>query len=72
MIIRKRAGSVNRIRYFTRNLPSSVLPVVPGHQVVGRVVQIGPGVDKLKMGDRVGVGWIYDSCGQCTCCIEGG
>ena len=39
------------------------LPVVPGHQVIGRVARIGPGVGKLRAGDRVGVGWIHGSSG---------
>ena len=39
------------------------LPVVPGHQVIGRVAGAGPGVGKLAVGDRVGVGWIHASSG---------
>lgn len=39
------------------------LPVVPGHQVIGRVAGAGPGVNKLGVGDRVGVGWIHASSG---------
>ncbi|MEZ6049461.1 MAG: zinc-dependent alcohol dehydrogenase family protein [Planctomycetaceae bacterium] len=40
------------------------LPVVPGHEVIGRVVECGPEVVLLKVGDRVGVGWIYSSTGD--------
>jgi propanol-preferring alcohol dehydrogenase len=47
------------------------LPVVPGHQVVGRVVEAGPGAESLRVGDRVGVAWIYSACGQCRFCLEG-
>ncbi len=43
--------------------PPPRLPVVPGHQVIGRVARAGPGVDKLGVGDRVGVGWIHASSG---------
>jgi propanol-preferring alcohol dehydrogenase len=39
------------------------LPVVPGHEVIGRVAGVGQEVDLFRMGDRVGVGWIYDSTG---------
>lgn len=44
--------------------PPPVLPVTPGHQVVGQVVDLGPGVQRLSPGQRVGVGWIYRSDGS--------
>ncbi len=47
------------------------LPVVPGHQVVGRVAGVGSGVGKFGTGDRVGIGWIYSACGSCRFCREG-
>ena len=47
------------------------LPVVPGHQVVGRVEEAGPGVSAVRVGDRVGVAWIYSACGKCRFCREG-
>ncbi|HEX4959832.1 MAG TPA: zinc-dependent alcohol dehydrogenase family protein [Thermoanaerobaculia bacterium] len=47
------------------------LPVVPGHQVVGRVEALGAGVTSLREGDRVGVAWIASSCGHCRYCREG-
>ncbi|RLA86228.1 MAG: alcohol dehydrogenase [Deltaproteobacteria bacterium] len=47
------------------------LPVIPGHEVVGRVVKLGPGVSRLREGDRVGVGWIYSACGKCRFCEAG-
>ena len=46
-----------------RTLPAK-LPVVPGHQVVGTVVELGRDVTRHKIGDRVGVGWIYCSDGS--------
>jgi len=49
----------------------SKLPVVLGHQAVGRVVRIGPGVSRVKVGDRVGVAWIAWSCGSCSYCRGG-
>jgi alcohol dehydrogenase, propanol-preferring len=46
-------------------------PVVPGHQVVGEVYQIGDGVVRFNIGDRVGVAWIYFACGHCSFCLVG-
>ncbi|OPY90697.1 MAG: Alcohol dehydrogenase [Syntrophus sp. PtaU1.Bin208] len=51
--------------------PPPRFPVIPGHQVVGRVKKNGPGASACRIGDRVGVGWIYSSCGQCRECREG-
>ena len=51
--------------------PPPVLPVVPGHQVVGMVESTGRLVTKLKQGERVGVAWIYSSCGKCSFCLSG-
>ena len=51
--------------------PPSYLPVVPGHQIVGRVEQKGKAVSKFRLGDRVGVGWINSSCGKCDFCRRG-
>ena len=47
------------------------LPLVPGHQIIGRVEQLGPGVDSFKAGDRVGVPWLGWSCGVCEFCSRG-
>lgn len=47
------------------------LPVVPGHQVVGIVSQLGRRATKHKIGDRVGVTWLYSSCGRCSFCKSG-
>jgi alcohol dehydrogenase, propanol-preferring len=51
--------------------PPSRLPVILGHQVVGEVVGTGKNVIKLKIGERVGVAWIYSSCGNCDYCLSG-
>lgn len=51
--------------------PPSRFPMVPGHQAVGLVEECGPGTKRLKKGDRVGVAWIYSSCGTCRFCREG-
>jgi uncharacterized zinc-type alcohol dehydrogenase-like protein len=46
-------------------------PCVPGHEIVGRVTAVGPQVTKVKVGDRVGVGCMVDSCGECESCRAG-
>jgi len=51
--------------------PPPRLPVVPGHQAVGRVAAVGSGVTDLHAGDRVGVAWIYSACGACPACLAG-
>jgi propanol-preferring alcohol dehydrogenase len=45
--------------------------LVPGHEVVGRVEELGPGVTQHRIGDRVGVAWRYSACGQCEMCRTG-
>ncbi|ASQ91626.1 alcohol dehydrogenase [Prosthecochloris sp. GSB1] len=50
--------------------PPPRFPVVPGHQVVGEVVARGRGVDRPETGERVGVAWIYSSCGECELCQQ--
>jgi propanol-preferring alcohol dehydrogenase len=51
--------------------PPPRFPVIPGHQVVGRVKTAGKNVKSLKPDDRIGVGWIFSSCGKCTYCMNG-
>ncbi len=51
--------------------PPPLLPVILGHQVVGRVVATGPGTAGPPTGVRVGVGWIYAACGACGYCQRG-
>ncbi|MFI5253276.1 MAG: zinc-dependent alcohol dehydrogenase family protein [Bacteroidota bacterium] len=50
-------------------LPPPVLPVIPGHQVVGVVVETGIAVKAFRKGDRVGVAWIFSACGKCKYCL---
>jgi propanol-preferring alcohol dehydrogenase len=51
--------------------PPPHLPVVPGHQVVGRVESKGDRVTEFEVGDRVGGAWIFSSCGICSYCLKG-
>ena len=47
------------------------LPIVPGHQVVGAVDGCGPRAERFREGDRVGVPWLYSTCGECAYCRSG-
>ena len=47
------------------------LPFIPGHEGVGHVAAVGPGVRGVKEGDRVGVPWLHTACGHCEHCITG-
>jgi propanol-preferring alcohol dehydrogenase len=51
--------------------PPPGFPVIPGHQIVGTVVERGEDVRKLELGARVGIGWINSACGKCRVCISG-
>jgi propanol-preferring alcohol dehydrogenase len=53
------------------DLEARRLPVVPGHQVVGRVVAVGPGVSGWAAGDRAGIAWLAGTCGVCDKCRSG-
>ena len=48
----------------------SMYPVVPGHEIVGKVTKVGNGVTRFKIGDTVGVGCFVDSCGHCANCVK--
>src|SRR6516164_8299099 len=52
-------------------LPNPKLPIVPGHEIVGRVDMVGDGVNTLNVGQRVGVPWLGRTCGQCRYCRDG-
>ncbi len=52
-------------------LPLPKIPVVPGHQIVGVVDALGEGVTSFQVGDRVGVPWLHQTCGQCEYCRRG-
>jgi propanol-preferring alcohol dehydrogenase len=52
-------------------LPDIAYPIVPGHEIVGRVDLVGRDVTTLRIGDRVGVPWLGHTCGVCRYCMEG-
>ncbi|GAB3949563.1 alcohol dehydrogenase AdhP [Spirosoma harenae] len=49
----------------------ATLPLIPGHEGVGTVVAVGEGVTQVKLGDRVGIPWLYTACGHCEHCFTG-
>ena len=53
------------------DLASRKLPIVPGHQIVGRVAAVGDGVSAWRLGDRAGVAWLAGTCGACDKCRSG-
>src|SRR5918995_2818197 len=53
------------------DLPHSKLPIIPGHEIVGRVEVLGDGVPSLRVGERVGVPWLGHTCGHCLYCASG-
>jgi uncharacterized zinc-type alcohol dehydrogenase-like protein len=50
---------------------NATYPMVPGHEIIGSVVSVGPAVTRFKPGDHVGVGCMVDSCQQCSACKQG-
>jgi propanol-preferring alcohol dehydrogenase len=51
--------------------PPPHFPIIPGHQVVGEVVMRGASAKDFRIGDRVGIAWVYSSCGECKYCRSG-
>jgi propanol-preferring alcohol dehydrogenase len=51
--------------------PPKTFPVIPGHQIVGRVEKTGTKAGRFKTGERVGIAWIHSACGRCRFCLEG-
>src|SRR5450432_3388803 len=50
---------------------NSIFPMVPGHEIVGRITKVGSGVKKFKVGELAGVGCLVDSCRVCKNCKQG-
>jgi propanol-preferring alcohol dehydrogenase len=53
------------------DLTEPSLPIIPGHEIVGRVAALGPGVTQLAVGERVGIAWLGRTCGVCRYCRGG-
>ena len=53
------------------DLPPHKLPIIPGHQVVGTVDRLGPGTQRFKLGDRIGIAWLRHTDGTCRYCRSG-
>src|SRR5436309_14013802 len=52
-------------------LPHARSPIIPGHEIVGTVVDAGDGVEPFARGDRVGIPWLASTCGNCAYCRAG-
>src|SRR5579872_7351787 len=52
-------------------LPGISHPIIPGHEIVGRVEALGEGVKHFRLGERVGIPWLGFSCGTCAYCAAG-
>jgi propanol-preferring alcohol dehydrogenase len=52
-------------------LPNPTLPIIPGHQIVGVIVELGKGASHFPVGTRVGIPWLHEACGQCEYCHRG-
>src|SRR4051812_10109790 len=50
---------------------SGLYPMVPGHEIAGKVLRVGPAVTRFKAGDAAGVGCFVDSCRKCESCLDG-
>ncbi len=53
------------------DLPNPKLPLIPGHEIVGSVAKLGAGVERFRLGDRVGIPWLGWTCGTCRYCRSG-
>ena len=70
IVVKVRACGVCRtdLHVVDGELPDPKLPLVPGHEIVGTVERIGPGVDGFAVGQRVGIPWLGRTCGHCRFC----
>jgi propanol-preferring alcohol dehydrogenase len=73
VLIRVHACAVCRtdLHVVDGELPDPKLPIVPGHEIVGEVIDTGSRVERLRVGDRVGVPWLGWTCGTCVYCTSG-
>ena len=72
--VRVRASALCRtdLHVIEGDLAPHRLPLVPGHQMVGIVDRLGPGCRRFRLGDRVGIAWLRETCGVCEFCRAGG
>lgn len=70
LLVRVAACAVCRtdLHVIDGELPNPKLPLIPGHEIVGRIEKIGDGVSGFRIGDRVGVPWLGWTCGECKFC----
>jgi propanol-preferring alcohol dehydrogenase len=73
VLVRVRACGVCRtdLHILDHELPDRKLPLVPGHEIVGVVAARGERVDRLAIGDRIGIPWLGFACGTCRYCLAG-
>ena len=73
VLIKVRACGVCRtdLHVVDGELPDPKLPIIPGHEIVGSVVETGTKVDSFRIGDRIGVPWVGYTCGACLYCRTG-
>ncbi|HET6493465.1 MAG TPA: alcohol dehydrogenase catalytic domain-containing protein, partial [Burkholderiales bacterium] len=73
LLVRVRACGVCRtdLHVVDGELAEAKLPIIPGHEIVGEVVERGAGADRFAIGERVGVPWLGYTCGACRYCKRG-
>lgn len=73
VLLRVRACGVCRtdLHVVDGDLPDPKLPLIPGHQIVGEVLEIGAGTKGIEPGSRIGVPWVGWTCGECRFCVSG-
>lgn len=70
VLVRVNACAVCRtdLHILDGELPHPKLPLVPGHEIIGRIAELGAGVERFKQDDRVGIPWLGWTCGECAYC----
>ena len=73
VLVRVAACAVCRtdLHLIDNELPNARTPIVPGHEIIGRVAAVGPGVERPGLGERVGIPWLGWTCGTCAYCTSG-
>lgn len=73
LLVRVKACAVCRtdLHVVDGELPHPKLPLIPGHEIVGEALEVGPGVEDIRPGALVGIPWLGHSCGSCLYCTQG-